>query len=162
MDKQKTALHLHIEDIGKQIRATCMPGTKGYQYASIYELVADQGRYFTSQPLPPPFRRMRPKECFHNAATTAIRHHELGIMYCEGYVNVLKNNIVPLLHAWCVDHNGNVIDPTIGYQPHTQYIGIPFELDFVIHAYGVRKAGSILDDWQNGWPLLKDFEAHRR
>lgn len=162
MDRQKTALYRCIEDLGRQIKALGDPKNRGYQYASIYELVADQGRPFTARPLPPAFEKMSPKECFRNASIVAIRHAGAGIMYCEGYVNTLPGNIVPILHAWCIDRDENIIDPTLAYQPHIEYIGIPFDLRFMLYTFEIHKAGSLLDDWKNGWPLLKDFKAHRR
>lgn len=49
----------------------------------------------------------RLKECFRNAYRKAIDHPELT--YVEGYATV---NGLPVHHAWLLDPDGNVQDPT--------------------------------------------------
>lgn len=63
------------------------------------------------------------KECFRNAAENAIANPELT--YVEGYAMPQVVDM-PMAHAWNVDADGNVIDPT-WENGGKAYYGIEFE-----------------------------------
>lgn len=94
----------------------------------------------------------KPKLCFTNALNLAMDRKDL--VYMEGY----GAWHIPTLHAWCVDPQGRVIDPTWRYAKEdahqVQYLGLPIKLDYVLattlktRTYGVIAA--------TGLPLLTD------
>lgn len=64
-----------------------------------------------------------PKACFRNAALFAIMHR---LPYIEGYATF----VIPTHHAWCLDHDGRVIEvtwKTLG----TDYFGVQLKPDWV-------------------------------
>lgn len=75
------------------------------------------------------YRRGKIKECFPNAWDLAFSHS--GLSYYEGYA---YRGIVPVHHAWVVNAEGQVIDPTWRYDPERNpesewhYFGVPFDL----------------------------------
>jgi hypothetical protein len=119
---------------------------KGFKYSCIEEFVLKNGKNFPYKPLPPSVKRGEPKMCFKNATQLMIDRDDLT--YVEGYAL----SIIPIMHAWCIDEDGNVVDPTM---PMCEYYGIPFDSAFVIGTMLRRKYYGIIDDWENGWPMLR-------
>ena len=78
----------------------------GWNFISPDELILTHGRSFTIAPLPKGIRYGRLGECFKNASRLALYHNDLT--YCEGYAM----GIIPVLHAFCIDAKGNVVDNT--------------------------------------------------
>ena len=64
------------------------------------------------------------QQCFMNAYQYAERH---DLFYVEGYA--MPNGLIPLSHAWCVDKEGVIHDPT--WDHADDYFGVPFYLDTV-------------------------------
>lgn len=93
------------------------------------------------------------KQCFRNALELAISS---DLIYCEGYA---FGAVIPVLHAWCLDLNGNVIDPT--WESGKEYVGVPFDTDYVV-AFTDKYAvyDSVIENWRGHWPLLMnpDFQ----
>lgn len=115
-------------------------------------------------------------QCFMNA--TMLATNNPALTYVEGKVVCCG---VPLDHAWCVDTDGIVVDPTLrGAKNITGYFGVPFKTSYVMRAvmwnkvYGVLdfyfakktapklfelglEAGQqwLLDQWLLGWPKRK-------
>lgn len=58
--------------------------------------------------------------CFMNATHLAIGHYKLT--YVEGFGSILGG--IPILHAWCIDPRGLVVDPTWDDESDL-YIGVP-------------------------------------
>ncbi len=70
-------------------------------------------------------------------------------IYCEGFAD----SIVPVLHAWCIDELGNVIDPT--WRKGNDYHGIPYTTEYVSKV--VEETGywgSMIDNYHQNYPLL--------
>lgn len=112
---------------------------------SVHQFVLDHGRMFTITPKSFP-RTGKMKECFKNALALAIRRN---LTYCEGYAI----NIIPTIHAWCIDKDGNVIDPT--WENAKEYYGVPFQTDYVLDftdRHGVYD--SVVENWRDKWPLI--------
>lgn len=68
------------------------------------------------------------RDCFNNAtAYAAVRD---DVLYAEGYA--LEPELpLPVQHAWLVDRQGNVMDPTWKDTRDHAYFGIAFKQEFV-------------------------------
>jgi hypothetical protein len=89
-------------------------------------LVFRYGRHFKNQRLPRGYRRMRAQDCYHNAYCLLCRDPE-NLTYCEGYIPWTIET-----HAWLVDAEGNVIDPTWDFEAERKYFGVPISTAFVL------------------------------
>lgn len=89
------------------------------------------------------------KLCFGNAAVVALAFPE-EFIYTEGYA--WQEGIpITLAHGWLTNRQGQVVDPTWGNDKPVDYFGV-----LVRHDYVRPRAGlSMIDDWQNGWPLVQ-------
>lgn len=88
---------------------------------SVPEFVLRHGR--EGKPAPWRGERMTAKECFRNAWLIADCCPELT--YCEGYA-VSPFSIWPTIHAWAVDRDGMVYDPTWRDPENSLYLGVQF------------------------------------
>jgi hypothetical protein len=121
------------------------------KYPGFHAFVLAQGREYTPQVLPKKYRRGRLQACFDNAYRAARRH---GLIYIEGFAALGSGPFFPILHAWCVEPGSHlVIDRTWG-KPGEVYYGVPINLE-----YRKRQAGSVLDNWQAGYPILQKTTA---
>lgn len=70
----------------------------------------------------------RPHQCYANASRAAM--DDPNKTYVEGYVTV---HGVPIEHAWTVDKQGNVMDPTIRDPKGIGgYYGVPIKTDYLV------------------------------
>lgn len=67
------------------------------------------GRLYPWRPLPSSVARMEAKACWGNAYRLA---RTTGWDYACGYACADANLLVPIMHAWVVDSEGYVVDPT--------------------------------------------------
>lgn len=63
------------------------------------------------------------KECFKNALTYASHNR---LRYAEGYITSARLPIT-IEHAWVLDADGGVIDPTLRKSKGTEYMGVTME-----------------------------------
>ena len=116
------------------------------------DFVLQMGRDFPSRPLPKGVRRRLPRQCFHNAASLALRRPK-EFLYAEGYA-FTKGLCTE--HAWCIDREGNAVDITWRDDAAKHYFGVPF-----LHSYVRRQAreqgelGGLINVWDGPerWPL---------
>lgn len=98
------------------------------------DFVLAHGEHFTPRELPKRIKAGEIGSCFMNATHLAVANENLA--YCEGYAVTMGS--IPVLHAWCVDRDGKVLDntwcgngkpprPTMG----AEYFGVRFETNFV-------------------------------
>ena len=85
--------------------------------------ILECGQDFKPAKRPKGLRKMTDKQCYRNAT---VLSRERGLHYAEGFAA----SIIPVLHAWCVDDNGTVIDPTWRHPETAAYRGfiIPQEI----------------------------------
>lgn len=77
------------------------------------------------QRLPDRYPRMMPKACFQNAAQ--LVRNRSNLRFCEGYV-VRDSFPIYVLHAWAIDRDDRVIDPTLEEPERYEYVGYPMSL----------------------------------
>lgn len=107
--------------------------------------------YSMLQPIPQEEVR-EAKQCFRNALLLMLNSGN-EYTYVEGYAA----NIVPVYHAWCVDAQGHVIDPTWNDRGKA-YFGVPFNNRYVVRLvdkqdhYGVLEGNeALLTGKARGW-----------
>ena len=80
----------------------------------------------TSSPRPKGLKRGIAKQCLQNAGMLALaRPRELT--YCEGWAQMPIDYPITTYHAWCLDRQGNVVDPTWNHQEGSEYLGVPIK-----------------------------------
>jgi len=127
---------------------------QGFAFSCIEEYLLLRGRLWNREDWRKPFgfAMMTPKQCFDNAYWLASSR--VGLRYVEGYAT----SVIPILHAWCVDGNDQVIDLTWREFSHTNevpsYFGAVFPLATVKACRSARNC-SVLQDWENGYPVLR-------
>ena len=126
-----------------------------------------------------------PKQCFYNAQmmTLTDSYHETPrVKYHEGYV---WTGLMPILHGW-ITLDDKIVDVTLstdreatqrffdGEPPQEdlrdrvlgvipdgwEYIGVPMDGEYVV-SFMLEKmeSRSLIDNWQDGWPLLRQSEG---
>tara|TARA_X000001036_G_C20262778_1_gene636902 strand:- start:19 stop:582 length:564 start_codon:yes stop_codon:yes gene_type:complete len=121
-----------------------------------------------------------PKQCFYNAQMMALTdsyNETQRVKYHEGYV---FTGIMPILHAW-VTLDDKIVDVTLSTNPDStqrffdgetpqedlmdrvlgvipdgwEYMGVPMDGEYVV-GFMLEKmeSRSLIDNWQDGWPLL--------
>jgi hypothetical protein len=95
------------------------------------------------------------KQCFKNA-TILAECNPTQLIYCEG----MALGVIPVWHAWCIDHRGIVHDPTwrkgkVG-PDNRVYFGIPLKLHYVQDTILRTERYGVIDNWEDDWPILTD------
>lgn len=142
-----------------------MVAPKGYKYCCFEEFVIENGRLWTAQALPSKYRPMAVKACYYNAYTMLKRRKSNKLIYCEGYAT----NYITTMHAWLIDENGLVVDPTWENAATAEYYGVPFSRDFVIETVERRNKGvrsedriyGVIEDWKTNHPLMKGLPKEK-
>ena len=115
---QKSDIRTHLTYLSEGFRKLgSMPGAWATE-----EFILRKGTLFKNPGNPEWVPMMEMKQCFRNAALLAYQRP--GLKYAEGYIF----RYMPILHGWCVDDEGNVIDPTI-HDYDGDYLGVSFTLD---------------------------------
>jgi hypothetical protein len=159
--------------------SSIMPKRDGWAFGSLYEYFALKGDAMRSSFATRDERRAiwkrvaahspKIKQCFYNAQKMALMHPE-EFIYFEGYVVTALG--FPIHHGWCMTPTGLLVDPTLRIDHDKRFsmnncvIGTPptgweyhgrwFENSRIETMWSkTGSAGSIVDDWENHWPLLK-------
>ena len=123
-------------------------GTKraGWHHPTLEALVLAKGVAGNGlAKLPRDMRKGRLGQCFKNAAKQATARP--AYTYVEGWA--CKPGLIPLHHAWLLAPSGAVVDPTWGWVPGTDYLGLPFELSYVLAATARTGVwGLFYQDWE--------------
>lgn len=111
------------------------------------EIVLRHGRAFSGNPLPKGYRHGRIGVCYANSFRTAIRKR---ITYVEGFADI---GFGPMLHAWCVDAHGKVIDRTWCFNGKNEYFGIPIKPSYLKKLHRCRQIYGVIDRWDLMFPI---------
>jgi hypothetical protein len=90
----------------------------------VYRLLTEHGQpwYIGEQTFAGP--RSEPGACYRNAYLAVQSNPTLT--YVEGLCHM---GIIPIEHAWCIDRDGRVVEPTL--PEASGYYGIPFQWNYV-------------------------------
>ena len=94
--------------------------------------------------------------CYMNAQKIAIS--EWGeLLYAEGWATYGGKSNLPVLHAWLVNKQGHVLDPTWGPKIKGRaYYGVIIDTRYMMtRQLQTKRYGPIIDDWEYGHKLLK-------
>jgi hypothetical protein len=109
-----------------------------------------------------PIRRGVAKQCFANSQSILIKLLKKGrsddYAYVEGYASSGDLGFTfPVLHAWLVDREGNVIDSTWKKPESSTYFGVPFNNEYVFaQIEKTSQFHSLIDHFPSKWELLRD------
>lgn len=115
-----------------------MLSSVGVLVGDFYRLLGNS--YEVSNAPPTSYGRMR--ECYCNTFQLVEYHPQLT--YCEGYA-VSKTVPIPIHHAWAIDQDGRVLDPTWKV-PGVEYFGLALKWDFVQNIVIENKAYGLLGE----------------
>lgn len=125
------------------------------RYQLFEEFVLHNGRSFEPMPFPSKYRyrgyHAEMKACYRNAYLLA-RHHPDDLRYAEGYAIACDGSNFPFMHAWCVDREDRVVDPTWG--TGIDYFGVIFDMDYAAQVITAKGEYGVLDNWKQHFPLL--------
>jgi len=126
----------------------------------LHVFMADNGRDYHISPRSFKGRRMAKQQCYRNATLLASENRSLT--YVEGTMGMYG---VPIDHAWVVNEDGVVFDPTVrkGLNDGTfdrvgPYYGVPFRTDYVLKATLVNGVYGLLDGFYARKTLYKLIE----
>lgn len=113
----------HARAISRRARR---PGSEGWRYGSLHDVVLAHGRVFEPAPLPENVYPALPGHACKAAAILADQH---AWTYVEGLA-LLPDMHTVIEHAWCATFGGRVIDPNLGGNTAAAYLGIAFTTSF--------------------------------
>lgn len=120
-------------------------------YTSEADFILKSGHSFENTALPRKVRMGRPRECFLNAATLALRKPDI-YMYVEGYAVNRWIAMHPVAHAWCITFDNDVVDPT--WDDGAEYFGVPFRHDYLRRVLKARRDYGLIDNPEMDFPLV--------
>ena len=124
---------------------------KKVQKRSPMEFVLQHGWWYEPCEVPEGIEQGTEQECHKNAQLLANDRDLLT--YCEGFALAHSGSLM-VIHGWATDGTGRAIDITWP-QPGIAYAGVPFKKSLIRRTCLKNSAFiSVIDDWQNGYPLL--------
>lgn len=133
-----------IGDMG----ATCYD-TSEFLHASFADAIFANAHAGLCAPRPADVEQGEMRQCYANALHLSL---ERGWLYCEGWAQSLMG----LEHAWCIDDDGNVVDPTWDDTVGGAYIGVPMAASFALQlAYENDRYGVFTNDYRRGYRILR-------
>ncbi len=121
----KLGLKNYLGAIARLREMSGQPKLEGLIYEGYEDLVLKTGEFMTAtSPLPDDVQRGEKKNCFANAWNLAI---ERDWVYVEGWAE----SVIPMHHAWVLDDEVRIVDPTWDYEDGRAYWGIAFDVSYV-------------------------------
>lgn len=141
-------LQMHLRFIDSQLADQPLP--EGWAYKGPYDLVLQHGEFYDgSLILPDEWAHVitaTPKYCYDNAYWLATRSKG-ALRYVEGFAT----RYITCDHAWCIDADGTVVDPTWaeleGEIKPSAYFGVVIPLPVVRLARRDPEGASALFGW---------------
>lgn len=81
------------------------------------------GRAFAPAALPRGTRAGPLGQCYANAGRAALE--DSSLIYCEGFA--LREGLIPMHHAWCLNSRGEVLDLTWPFSAGNEYLGVALQ-----------------------------------
>ncbi len=117
---------IEISSVKSYIEALASMQT-GMKVITPAQYVLKHGQQCGKRVFPKALRKQKDGMCYMNAYRLAER--DSSLRYVEGYAA----SVIPMEHAWCVDKDGQVIDPTwdkkYGQDRLSDYFGVAFDHD---------------------------------
>ncbi len=131
----------------------------GYKFNSVDSFVLAHGHEWenTHGPLPAGVKQAKLGLCYMNAYQLADAQPD-KYTYVEGFATASG---IPMGHAWTVDNEGKVVDPTWGgrkdaFTANAAYVGVAFPLEKVRETIFARGKYGVIHNPEQHFPLLKD------
>ena len=162
LDHLKRDLQMHVQFkkqfMQDQVQAAYADGMKFFDY---YDLVLALGEGMIGEPRPEWLDRMTPQACYSNCWELCLDSENLT--YYEGY-GLKKGLIIPVSHAWVVNEEGRVIDPTWTEPETAVYWGIPIDRNVLVEASTRTGMSAVLEsDWMaDNWFLREGWKTLTR
>jgi len=153
-ERQLDGLREYLQLFAYRVNA----GRPDWAYSSSYGLVLEQGRAYSGAARPEGLRKMTNKLCYRNALWTAMDHPDWR--YVEGFAVSFQG--FPCDHAWVVQPDGTVVDPTWYAPDLAAYYGVVIPVDVVsgiVAHQGVY--GILCNDWRNDSQILRTGRIER-
>lgn len=116
------------------------------KYSSIQRLVIEKGLAFDRK-IESSFIGKQ-GECYSNCFQMLLRHDKPELYYCEGFANYGQLKVM-VAHAWLIDREGNIIDPTWN-KPESFidpiYLGLVLDWDYAKKVAIETKIYGVLDN----------------
>lgn len=119
---------------------------KDLVYGSYEDFVLKNGREWTITANSFKGKRAKAKDCYRNAYQLTLGK---GLTYCEGWAL----HVIPIEHAWCIDDQGNVVDPT--WSSGESYFGVAFKTSAVLRAATETGVYGLFGDYKRKHPILR-------
>jgi hypothetical protein len=124
-----------------------------HHYRGFGDFVLSHGEGYSPSKLPVEYQPGRMRECFMNASHLAIENRSLT--YVEGYAIA---SFFPVLHGWCVDRDGLVVDPTWQHWKGgiaTAYLGVRFSTRLLMRILSVQEHYGLIESPITNYLLLR-------
>jgi hypothetical protein len=118
-------------------------------YTSTADLLLRHGRAYEWYRFPRRLARGLPRQCYLNASRLALRSSRFT--YVEGCAIGCSLGI-PVEHAWCIDAEGRVVDPT--WKDGHDYFGVAFRTTYLRFILSLNRNGGLITNHKMGFPLL--------
>lgn len=141
-----------LESVEKLITSTIRPKPDGWAFGTYERFVLDRGAAMIAAPRPRGVRKGCDRDCFRNALHLALSRPSL--QYVEGFACAFGGIVTE--HAWCVDKDGVVVDPTWREPDLATYYGVVMDLADVGPIVSRNRVyGVLVNDWRNGSAVLR-------
>jgi hypothetical protein len=147
-----------VSEMREHLEATRDAWIKFGQPMPLLDFLLEHGQDYAIGPETYAGPRGEAKACYMNATHLALGK---DLTYVEGKITVCG---IAIEHAWCVNGDGLVVDPTLTtgsdgtYNGVGNYFGIPFQADYVRKACLKNKVYGLLDGFGSRKTLPKLVE----
>ena len=121
------------------------------RYRNVGHFVLTHGRLWAPKPKPDNLKWRQERNCYGNSASLCLQTRGKYI-YCEGFAKI---SLFPMLHAWCLTQDGEVVDTT-WRELGVEYFGIAIKPDYLAYRLARQEDYGLIDCWQHRWPMLHD------